>query len=246
MKCVLLLASLLLAAAACRSADDGATAAEPPAEPALPAQQQQQASPAAQQPAAAPAARPELLDPAGLDETAPGTFKAIFETTKGAFVIEVNRDWAPQGADRFYNLVQNGFFEDIAFFRAVDGFMVQFGIHGNPRVAETWRNATFPDDAPKQSNQRGMVSFATSGPDSRTTQIFINYKDNAFLDNMGFAPFGRIVQGMDVVDSLHKGYGEGAPRGRGPNQGRIQTEGNTYLRADFPELDYVKSATVEK
>ncbi len=185
-----------------------------------------------------------LLDPDQLKETAPDTFRAKFETTKGDFVLEVTREWAPQGADRFYNLVKNGFFDDVRFFRCIEGFMVQFGINGNPKVSSAWQRARIPDDKPKQSNGKGMITFATSGPNSRTTQVFINFKDNSFLDSQGFAPFGKVVEGMEVVDSLYKGYGEGAPRGRGPSQGRIQSEGNAYLDADFPKLDGVKKATI--
>jgi peptidyl-prolyl cis-trans isomerase A (cyclophilin A) len=174
---------------------------------------------------------------------APAVFKAKLATTKGDFVIEVHRDWAPNGADRFYELVQGGFFQDIAFFRAIEGFMVQFGIHGDPAVGAKWRNANIPDDRPAgHSNSRGALTFATAGPGTRTTQLFINFGDNGNLDGMGFTPIGRVVEGMDVVDSLYKGYGEGAPSGRGPDQGRVQQEGNAYLKRDFPKLDYIKSA----
>jgi peptidyl-prolyl cis-trans isomerase A (cyclophilin A) len=185
------------------------------------------------------------LDPAAAKEQAPATYKARFTTSKGDFVIEVTRDWAPQGADRFYNLVKHGFFNDARFFRAIEGFMVQFGINGDPAVSAKWREATIPDDPVKQSNKRGYVTFATSGPNSRTTQLFINFGSNANLDGMGFAPFGKVVTGMDVVDALYKGYGEGAPSGSGPNQGRIQGEGNAYLNRDFPKLDWVKEAKIE-
>ncbi|HEY0840676.1 MAG TPA: peptidylprolyl isomerase [Vulgatibacter sp.] len=188
---------------------------------------------------------PILLTPDQVKTPAtPDVFQVEFETTKGNFTVEVRKDWAPLGAERFYNLVQHGFFTDLAFFRAIDGFMVQFGISGSPKVAKAWREATFPDDPVKQSNKRGRISFATSGPDSRTTQIFINYADNFRLDKMGFAPFAVVVKGMEVVDALYKGYGEGAPGGKGPSQGRIQTEGNDYLRKSFPELDYIKRAKV--
>lgn len=158
--------------------------------------------------------------------------------------MEVNRAWAPLGADRFYNLAKNGFFDEARFFRAIKGFMVQFGIHGDPAVAAVWRNARIQDDPVKESNKRGTVTFATSGPNSRTTQLFINFKDNTMLDGMGFAPFGRVISGMDVVDSLNTEYGEGAPGGRGPAQGRIQSEGNAYLQRDFPNLDYIKKTHV--
>lgn len=193
-----------------------------------------------------PATAANLGNPASLTEKAPATYKAKFDTSKGTFVIEVHRDWAPNGADRFYNLVKNGFYNDARFFRVIDGFMVQFGISGNPDLSEVWREARIPDDPVKQSNTRGMVSFATAGPGTRTTQVFINFGDNAGLDGQGFSPFGQVVSGMDVVDSLFKGYGEGAPRGQGPDQGRIQAQGNAYLITDFPKLDYVKKATIEQ
>lgn len=185
-----------------------------------------------------------LLDPSLANAQAPGTYKVEFETTKGKFVVEVHRDWAPMGADRFYNLVQIGFFEDIAYFRAIEDFMVQFGISGYPDVATAWRGAQIDDDPVTQSNKRGRLTFATAGKNTRTTQLFINYKDNGNLDAMGFSPIGEVVSGMEVVDSLYKGYGEGAPRGRGPNQGLVQAKGNAYLKAEFPELDYILKATV--
>jgi peptidyl-prolyl cis-trans isomerase A (cyclophilin A) len=187
-----------------------------------------------------------LGNPASLNEKAPATYKAKFDTTKGTFVIEVHRDWSPNGADRFYNLVKNGFYNDARFFRVIEGFMVQFGISGNPDLSEVWREARIPDDPVKQSNTRGMVSFATAGPGTRTTQVFINFGDNAGLDGQGFSPFGQVVSGMDVVDSFFNGYGEGAPRGRGPDQARVQKQGNAYLITDFPKLDYVKKATIEQ
>ena len=186
-----------------------------------------------------------LSNPASLTEKAPATYKVKFDTSKGVFVLLVNRDWAPNGADRFYNLVKNGFFNDTRFFRVISGFMVQFGINGDPKLSPGWRNAKIPDDAVKQSNKRGNITFATSGPNSRTTQVFINFKDNAGLDGQGFAPFGQIVTGMDVVDKLYAEYGEGAPSGRGPEQMRVQSEGNAYLTKDFPKLDFIKKATIE-
>jgi peptidyl-prolyl cis-trans isomerase A (cyclophilin A) len=158
--------------------------------------------------------------------------------------MQVNRAWAPNGADRFFNLVKAGFFDDVVFFRVIDGFMAQFGIHGDPKVSAVWKEATIADDPVVQSNARGFVSFATAGPNTRTTQLFINFADNKKLDGMGFSPIGQIVDGMNVVDSLHKGYGEGAPRGAGPAQGRIQTEGNAYLRKDFPKLDSIRTARI--
>jgi len=189
-------------------------------------------------------ANPALLDPSKASEPAPDTFKVKFETTEGDFVVKVDRDKAPNGAARFYNLTKIGFYDKVGFFRAIDGFMVQFGISAYPDVSARWRDATIQDDPVKGTNKRGMVTFATSGANSRTTQIFINLVDNANLDGMGFAPFGEVVEGMDVVEKLYKGYGEGAPRGKGPHQGKVQTAGNAYLEREFPELDYVKQATV--
>jgi len=186
-----------------------------------------------------------LANPAALTETAPATYKAKFDTSKGVFVVQVNRDWAPNGADRFYNLVKNGFFDNTRFFRVIPDFMVQFGINGDPKLSPAWRNAKIPDDAVKQSNKRGNITFATSGPNSRTTQVFINFKDNAGLDRQGFAPFGQITSGMEVVDKLYGEYGEGAPNGRGPDQMRVQSEGNAYLTKDFPKLDFIRKATIE-
>jgi peptidyl-prolyl cis-trans isomerase A (cyclophilin A) len=196
---------------------------------------------------AAPAhAQGKLDSPANLNEKAPATFKAKFDTSKGVFVVEVTRDWAPNGADRFYNLVKNGFYDNVRFFRVISGFMVQFGINGDPRISAPWREARITDDAVKQSNRRGYITYAMAGPNTRTSQVFINFADNANLDNSGFAPFGRIVSGMDVVDKLNAEYGEGAPRGRGPDQGRVQMEGNAYLNKEFSRLDFVKKATIEK
>ncbi len=186
----------------------------------------------------------KLRNPAGLAEQAPASFKANFDTSKGTFVIQVTRDWAPIGADRFYNLVKNGYYDDVRFFRVIDGFMAQFGIHGNPSVQAAWRPANLKDDPVKGSNKRGMVTFATAGPNTRTTQLFVNFGNNTGLDRQGFAPFGEVVQGMDVVDKLYNGYGEGAPSGKGPNQNRLQTEGNAYLNKEFPRLDFIKAATI--
>jgi peptidyl-prolyl cis-trans isomerase A (cyclophilin A) len=187
-----------------------------------------------------------LKNPATLTEKAPDTFKVNVDTTKGAFVIEVTRAWAPNGADRFYNLVKNGFYDQVRFFRVIGGFMAQFGIHGDPVISAAWRSARIPDDPVKQSNKRGYVTFATAGPGTRTTQLFINLADNRGLDAQGFAPIGRVVSGMNVVEKLYSGYGEGAPSGRGPEQGRLQTEGNAYLEKSFPKLDYIKTASIAK
>lgn len=184
-----------------------------------------------------------VMEPEKATEKAPAVFQARFSTTKGDFLLEIHRDWSPNGADRFYNLVKAGYFQDIAFFRAVEGFMVQFGIHGSPAASAKWRGASIADDPAKGiSNKRGFLTYAMGGPNTRTTQLFINYRDNANLDSMGFTPFGQVTQGMEVLDSLYKGYGDGPPSGAGPNQGRLQMEGNAFLRREFPNLDYIKSA----
>ena len=191
-----------------------------------------------------------LKTPSALKEMAPATFHVDFDTSAGMFVIEVHRDWAPNGVDRFYNLVKNGYFDNIRFFRVIPNFMVQFGISGDPALNTVWREARIPRDPVKQSNTRGFITYAMqggpSGPDSRTTQMFISFGDNSFLDGQGFAPFGKVSKGMDVVDKIYSAYGEGAPQGKGPEQGRFQAEGNAYLAKDFPKLDYIKKATIEK
>ena len=189
---------------------------------------------------------PNLSNPAALNEQAPASYKVKFDTSKGVFVIQVNRAWAPNGADRFYNLVKNGFYDNVRFFRVISGFMVQFGINGDPQISARWREASIQDDRVTQSNTRGMITFATAGPNTRTTQVFINFADNANLDQMGFAPFGRVLSGMNVVDAINAEYGEGAPRGRGPDQSKLQTQGNAYLAREFSRMDYVKKATIEK
>ena len=245
MRMFAMLFAAALSTAGCAAKD---SAVETPPEP-MPAEAS--AAPAPPPPPPEPAAtvlpadhNPALLDPSLATEKAPASYRVKFETTKGDFVIEVHKDWAPNGADRLYNLVKIGYYDDLAFFRAIDGFMVQFGISGYPEVNDQWREARIKDDSVKQSNTKGKVTFATAGQDTRTTQLFINYGDNANLDAMGFSPVGEVVSGIEVVDSLYKGYGEGAPRGRGPDQGRLQHKGNSYLKAEFPELDYIKKATV--
>jgi cyclophilin family peptidyl-prolyl cis-trans isomerase len=215
---------------------------EPPEAP--PATAPAEPAPAVSPPAA-PVANQALLDPSLAVEKAPEQFRVKLTTTKGEVTIEVTREWSPNGADRFYNLVRIGYFTDLAFFRVVDRFMAQFGIHGDPRVNVRWREAGIPDDEVRQSNQRGYLTFAKSGrPNSRTTQLFINLVDNPDLDAGGFSPIGRVVAGLEVVDSLYHGYGDGPPEGAGPNQMRVQAQGNAYLRRAFPELDYVKSASI--
>jgi peptidyl-prolyl cis-trans isomerase A (cyclophilin A) len=190
------------------------------------------------------AARPSLLKPSSLDARAPANFKAKFTTTKGDFVVEVTRAWAPLGADRFYNLVKNHFYDGAAFFRVLPGFVAQFGLSAKPEISRVWASATFKDDPVTQSNLEGFLTFATAGPNTRTTQLFINLADNRNLDGMGFAPFGKVVEGMDVVQKFYSGYGEGAPGGNGPNQSRIASEGKAYLDKSFPLLDSIKTAVV--
>jgi peptidyl-prolyl cis-trans isomerase A (cyclophilin A) len=219
----LLIASLSAAALACggEKAPDAASAALPPASPAL--------------------LRP---DTATLSRPAPDSFNVAFETSKGRFVVRAYRAWSPRGVDRFHYLVTNGFYDGVKFFRNIDGFMVQFGIHGDPAVNTAWRDRNIPDEPVKASNTAGTVSYAMGGPNTRTTQLFINKANNVPLDGMGFSPFAKVTEGMDVVMQLYAGYGEGAPNGAGPDQGRIQAEGNRYLNASFPQLDEIKTAKV--
>jgi peptidyl-prolyl cis-trans isomerase A (cyclophilin A) len=184
------------------------------------------------------AAAPNLLNPSTLKARAPEMYRVQFTTTKGNVILEITRAWAPLGADRFYNLVRAGFFTNCTFFRVVPRFIVQFGISPRPDVAKAWQNANFADDRVTQSNKRGTITFATAGPNTRTTQLFINYADNAALDGQGFAPFGQVVDGMDVVDKIYPGYGEQ------PDQGRLQSEGKAYTDKSFPMLDKILSATI--
>ena len=185
--------------------------------------------------------RAALMKPAGLKERAPNVFKARFDTTAGIFIIEVHADWAPRGADRFYNLVKNGYYDGCRFFRVVPGFVVQFGINGDAAIQRNWTDATIPDDKVTQGNTRGFVTFAKSSePNSRTTQLFINFADNSRLNRQGFAPFGKVTMGMEVVDKIFSVYGEK------PDQDRIEKEGNAYLTKNFPKLDYIKKATIEQ
>ncbi|HUQ18877.1 MAG TPA: peptidylprolyl isomerase [Gemmatimonadaceae bacterium] len=187
-----------------------------------------------------------LLDTTRSAETAPENFRVRFETTNGPLTIEAHRAWAPWGVDRFYYLVRNGFYDSTAFSRVIPGFIAQFGISGNPEIAASWRQRLFPDDTiAHQTNSRGRISFATAGPMTRNTQLFINLRDNPTLDK-DYAPFGEIVDGMTVIDSLWSGYGDMPPNGRGPDPSRIFTEGNAYLRRDFPQLDYILTARIAK
>jgi len=218
----------------------------PPAPPAPPSAPEPEREPVAPDPVD-PGPHPGLLDPAEASEKAPELFRAKFETTGGDVVLEIHRDWAPRGADRFYNLVKIGFFSDIAIFRVIqqpNPFMAQFGIHGDPKISAVWDKARIQDDPVGQSNSRGRITFATSGPNTRTTQFFISFSDNSFLDGQGFSPFGEVVEGMDVVDAFNSEYGEGPPRGMGPNQGLLTRQGNSYLKQQYPRLDYIKKASI--
>ena len=182
----------------------------------------------------------KLIDPSLLNETAPLTFHVLVQTTKGNMRFKIDRTWAPHGVDRFYNLVKNGYFTDIAMFRMVPGFVVQFGIHGKPILNDVWREATIPDDPANQTNADGTLTFANAGPNTRTTQMFFNIANNAALDNRGFPPIGKLVEGREVLDKLNYEYGEK------PHQGMIQKKGNAYLKESFPNLDYILSITIEE
>jgi peptidyl-prolyl cis-trans isomerase A (cyclophilin A) len=185
-----------------------------------------------------------LLRPALLTSKAPATYQVKFITTKGDFVITVTRAWAPLGADRFYNLIRHHFYDNTSFFRVLKGFVVQWGISAYPPVSAAWSHAPIKDDTVVQSNLRGYLTYAMGGPNTRTTQVFINLVDNKRLDGMGFAAFGQVTEGMDVVDSLYSGYGEGAPDGKGPAQDNIEKTGKPYLDKDFPQLDSIKTTSL--
>ena len=183
----------------------------------------------------------ELLTPA------PDSFRVEFRTTRGPFLVVAHRDWAPFGVDRFYFLVSNGYYDDTYFFRVVQGSLAQWGISGKPALNAAWRNRRIADDPVMRSNQRGMIAFARSGPQSRTVQLYVNERDNARLDTLGgigFPPIAQVIQGMGVIDSLYAGYGQGQPRGTGPSQDSIETEGNAYLKRKYPLLDRILTATV--
>lgn len=186
-----------------------------------------------------PPDRSVLLDPSLFNETAPETFVARFVTTRGTFRVEVERVNAPLGADRFFNLVRNGYYDEVRFFRVISGFVAQFGVNGDPAVNTVWQPQRIDDDPVVLSNVRGTLTFATGGPNTRTTQLFVNFGDNTFLDAQGFSPLGQIIEGMAVVDALFAAYGDSV------DQGRLQREGNAYLDADFPDLDFVITATIE-
>jgi peptidyl-prolyl cis-trans isomerase A (cyclophilin A) len=240
----------------------GCTKSEPPAESTAtqPPKTEAPAQPAAAPPAESKSALPttsaaptpastqparssakELLTPAKLKEKAPESYKVKFDTTRGEFTVTVTRAWAPLGADRFYNLVKHHFYDNAAFFRVVPQFVVQFGINASPAVSAAWKHTEIKDDPVTQSNKRGAIVFATAGPNTRTTQVFVNLKDNSRLDSMGFAPFGTVDgDGMNVVEMMYEGYGDSA----GPDQDQLEKQGDPYLLKGWPKLDHIKSATV--
>ena len=188
-----------------------------------------------------------LMNPAAFKDEAPSTYNVRFDTSAGVFVVKVTREWAPKAADRFYNLVKNGFYDGIRFHRAVPNFMTQFGVHGNPTVANIWSRASFSPDPVKHGNKRMTLTFAMGGtPSTATTQVFINARDNSNLDGQGFAAFGEVVEGQDIAARLYSGYGDAPSRGgNGPDNARMAKEGNAYLENEFPKLDYIKQATIE-
>lgn len=192
---------------------------------------------------AAPPTNP-LLQPRNYRETAPDQYRVRLETTKGDIVIDVTREWAPLAADRFYNLVKAGYYDGIAFHRVMPDFVAEFGIHGDPWVNAAWRQALMADEPVRQSNTRGRVTFSKNTPNSRTVQVFINLKDNPGLDEQGFSPFGEVVSGMDVAESLYSEYGDGPPRGQGVYQAMAIARGDEYLNEEFPLLDRIQTAEV--
>jgi peptidyl-prolyl cis-trans isomerase A (cyclophilin A) len=230
----------VLAMATTAAAQGTATASTQ--KPAATAQKPSTQKPSTAKPSTAKPAAPSaaLRNPAALKETAPATYNVNFSTSVGDFLVQVTRAWAPKGADRFYNLVKHGYYNNGRFFRVIPKFMVQFGINGDPKLQAAWREARITDDPVTQSNKRGYITFATAGPNSRTTQVFINYGDNSRLDPGGFAPFGQVVSGMDVVDKINGEYGEQ------PEQPLIQGSGNAYLDKEFPRLTVIKSATIAR
>jgi peptidyl-prolyl cis-trans isomerase A (cyclophilin A) len=178
------------------------------------------------------------------DAKAPAEFKVRLDTSKGDIVLKITRDWAPKGADRFHALVKAGYYDDCRFYRVLPKYIAQFGISGTPATAAKWKELPIDDDPVKQKNTRGRVTFARGGPNTRTTNLFINLKDSTSLDGDGFAPIGEVVEGMDIADQLFSGYGDGAPKGKGPSQKKIYEQGNAWLQKDYKDLDFIKTAKV--
>ena len=239
-KFAILIAAGIFSAAIPASAQTGTAA---PAKPKSSTAQKTTPAKTAPSPAAKTYDR-ALLRPALLKDKAPETYQVKFETSKGDFTVSVTRAWAPLGADRFYDLAKHHFFDNESFFRVLKGFVAQFGISAYPPVNAVWEKATIKDDPVTESNKKYFLTFATAGPNTRTTQLFINLADNPRLDTMGFAPFAQVTDGMNVVDTLYADYGEGAPGGSGPNQDEIQKQGKPYLDKNFPKLDYIKTTTL--
>jgi peptidyl-prolyl cis-trans isomerase A (cyclophilin A) len=202
-------------------------------------------SPAPAKPATSSTTRSRLLNPAALNAPAPAEFDVKFTTTEGDIMFHITKAWAPHGADRFYNLVRAGFFTDVAFYRVIAGFMAQFGVSPDPAVSRAWMQADIKDDKVTQSNKRGRLTFAQTGaPNSRGTQLFINFKDNTNLDDK-FAPIGEVTEGMDVVDKLYSGYGEtGDMGGHGPSSDKLDAQGKPYLDRYFPKISRILSAKI--
>lgn len=243
----LILAGLLGAAAQASGQASAQAPAQPPTQHRKAVTPKTGTSPKAGTTASTGAARSydrALLRPAALKEKAPDTYQVKFATSRGDFTVTVTRAWSPYGADRFYHLVKHHFYDNASFFRVLPGFVAQFGISAYPPVSAAWIKANIKDDAVTQSNKKGYLSFATGGPNTRTTQVFINLADNARLDASGFSPFGRVTEGMNVVDMFYEGYGEGAPSGGGPDQDKIQNQGKPYLDKGWPKLDYIKTTTL--
>ena len=188
--------------------------------------------------------RDPLLRVRNYAEIAPPRFQVRIETSEGNVVIDIHRRWAPRGADRFYSLVRGGYYDDTRIYRVVEGFMAQFGLNGNPYVSQVWKSEFLVDDPVIETNTRGRIAFAKGGRHTRTTEVFISYKDNAALDAEGFAPFGEVIEGMDVVDAFYTGYGDGPPRGDGPYQAMAAARGNNYLDIQFPDLTRITSARI--
>ena len=193
---------------------------------------------------AAVANAPALLNPSRMRDTAPPIFRARFETSAGPFVVEVRRDWSPRGADRFFNLVKAGYFDSVYVHRVIPGGIAQFGFYPDPRINNLWLHKPIGDDPPRESNRRGTITFAHSGLNTRTAQVFINLRDNTQFDDDKFVPFGEVVEGMEAVDALYDGYGELAPQGAGPDAGQAAYRGNAYLKEGFPNLSQILTATV--
>lgn len=241
-------AALALVLAGCAGETGDAGGEAPPAPPPAAAESETPAEGRAEAEGgeAMPPEPNPLMNPSApeMNLMAPESFRVRLATSKGDVVLEIHRDWAPNGVDRFFNLVRHGYYDGARFFRVLEGFVAQFGIHGDPAIQAHWRMARIPDDPVVASNTRGRLTYAKGGPNTRSTQLFINFGDNASLDAQGFAPIGEVVEGMDVVDALYSGYGEAPPRGAGPDQSRIQMRGNEYLEEEFPRLDYIERAEI--